>query len=120
MPRDCNKYSGQLFANIIGFLKRCFYSILDVCMYLYKKFSRLNAYNCVKFRSGCPKYPTVSTRIFECKYHNACMRKDIKTRYIFLTYVCNGTNYLFFVLYAVHISVFAAELGPFSFFTDHM
>lgn len=70
---NCNKSNGYMCMpneDLTELLEFCYiYPFIwiqeDVCMYLYKKFSRLNAYNCVKFRSGCPKYATVSSRIFE-------------------------------------------------------
>lgn len=70
---NCNKSNGYMCMpneDLTELLEFCYiYPFIwiqeDVCMYLYKKFSRLNAYNCVKFRSGCPKYATVSSRIYE-------------------------------------------------------
>lgn len=36
-----------------------------ICLYLYKSFSRVNAYNCMGFRYGCPKSVITSDELFE-------------------------------------------------------
>lgn len=38
-----------------------------ICLYLVKRVSKVNGYNCQHFRNGCPKAPFLSDRIFECK-----------------------------------------------------
>lgn len=37
----------------------------DICLYLVERISKVNAYNCSGFRSGCPSHAFVSSKLFE-------------------------------------------------------
>lgn len=44
------------------------YLLVGLCLYLVKRLSLVNGYNCTRFRYGCPKSSYLSTNIFERKY----------------------------------------------------
>lgn len=39
----------------------------DLCLYLVKRYSKVNSYNCSNFKYGCPKDHYLSSEIFHCK-----------------------------------------------------
>lgn len=52
----------------------------NICLYLVKRLSKVNSYNCSGFRSGCPSKPFVSSKLFEypnCTFiENGCFLAD--------------------------------------------
>lgn len=52
----------------------------NICLYLVKRLSKVNSYNCSGFRSGCPSKPFVSSKLFEypnCTFiGNGCFLAD--------------------------------------------
>lgn len=53
------KYNVQYYAYVF---------ISGICLFLYKKYSLVDSYNCSHFVSGCPTSSFVSYKLFERKY----------------------------------------------------
>lgn len=70
---NCTKNNGYMCfpnENITGLLEFCYiYTQLlitkDTCLFLSKRYSRVDSYDCTHFKNGCPYSPYYSYRIFD-------------------------------------------------------
>ncbi|XP_052692345.1 uncharacterized protein LOC128170606 [Crassostrea angulata] len=73
---NCTKDNGYMCLpneNITELLEFCYkYPFIliqeDICLYLRKRYSAVDSYNCTSFLSGCPNTSHVSYKLFE-KHH---------------------------------------------------
>lgn len=59
-----NEYAFWLHSKRYLIYSILFYYVLDLCLYLVKRFSRVNSYNCRKFTDGCPELSYFSSETY--------------------------------------------------------
>lgn len=83
-----------------------FYFISETCLYMFKSFSRVNAYNCNNFMSGCPSSVYFSSEIFKCKFCliNVHYLKDLKLSLTLFFYVYIITFAVYWYRYTFQVN----------------